>query len=141
VCTSPGTFTITWTLNDFLGPDYSFAITDATVSGAATGPVTFVPTVLADQGQTATGTTLVSGDTVGDVVLDVTFEVTYVPEGTTLHRRQHCDGHPRRELRGTTVFTDHRTCSDVVAGGCGRPRDATELHGLTASRSIVTTAL
>jgi hypothetical protein len=75
-----GAITITWTLEDILGPDYLFEITGTELSGAASGTVAFVPTTLDALGATAVGTTVIAGDTVGEVFLDVNFLVTFVPE-------------------------------------------------------------
>jgi hypothetical protein len=71
-CTSPGTFTVTWMIQNLAGADGE--VDSAVLSGAAEGDITdsFTPNPFTGEDQLIVGSSVVSGDTVGDVTLDVT---------------------------------------------------------------------
>jgi hypothetical protein len=71
-CTEPGTFTVTWTVENFAGADGE--VTEAVLSGAAEGDITdaFDPNPFAFDDELIVGSSEVSGDTVGTVTLDIT---------------------------------------------------------------------
>jgi hypothetical protein len=71
-CTEPGTFTVTWTIENLAGADGE--VTEAVLSGAAEGDITdsFDPNPFDADDETIVGSSEVSGDTVGTVTLDIT---------------------------------------------------------------------
>lgn len=71
-CTEPGTFTITWTIETFIGTEGE--VDSAVLSGAAEGDITdsFAPNPFDFDDDLIIGSSEVSGDTVGTVTLDVT---------------------------------------------------------------------
>jgi len=78
-CTEPGTFTITWTIETFIGTEGE--VVSAVQSGAAEGDITdsFAPNPFDFDDDTIVGSSEVSGDTVGTVTLDVT--IVYQSKG------------------------------------------------------------
>jgi hypothetical protein len=76
-CTEPGVFTVTWTIENRAGADGE--VTDATLSGAASGDITgsFDPNPFTFDDDTIVGSSEVSGDTVGTVTLDATVEFDF----------------------------------------------------------------
>lgn len=78
-CTTPGTYTLTWTIETFIGAEGE--VTSAVQSGAAEGDITdsFSPNPFDFDDDIILGSSVVSGDTVGTVTLDVT--ITYQSKG------------------------------------------------------------
>lgn len=78
-CTSPGTYTLTWTIDTSIG--FAGTVSSAVQSGAAEGDIadSFEPNPFTFDDDFVVGTSVVSGDTVGTVTLDVT--ITYQGKG------------------------------------------------------------
>ena len=78
-CTTPGTFTVTWTIETFIGTEGE--VTEAVLSGAAEGDITdsFSPNPFEFDDDVIVGSSVISGDTVGTVTLDVT--IVYQSKG------------------------------------------------------------
>jgi hypothetical protein len=71
-CTEPGTFTVTWTVENFAGADGE--VDSAVLSGAADEDITdsFAPNPFDADDALIVGSSEISGDTVGTVTLDIT---------------------------------------------------------------------
>lgn len=122
-CSAPGQYTITWTIDLAWGAPGE--VTSAVLSGAASGNVSFSPNPFSFSTDTLTGTSTVSGDTVGTVTLDVTIEL--VTKGTWTY-----DGSASVELDGsceappttpsTTAAPTSTTTSTIRAAALTQPR-------------------
>ena len=71
-CTTPGTFTVFWTIDNLVGADGE--VTSAVLSGAAEGDLSdaWTPNPFSSEDLATTASSLVSGDTVGTVTLEAT---------------------------------------------------------------------
>jgi hypothetical protein len=71
-CTTPGVFTVTWTVENFAGADGE--VDSAVLSGAADEDITaaFAPNPFDSDDDLIVGSSQISGDTVGTVTLDIT---------------------------------------------------------------------
>jgi hypothetical protein len=107
-CTEPGTFTITWTIETFIGTPGE--VTEAVLSGAAEGDITdsFAPNPFEFDDDFIVGSSEVSGDTVGPVTLDIT--IIYQSKGpfdfddsATVTLDGSCEAPPTTEESTTTT--------------------------------------
>lgn len=121
-CTTPGQYTITWTIDLPIGAEGE--VTSAVLSGAASGDVSFTPNPFPFFTGALTGTSTISGDTVGTVTLDVTIE--FITKGTFT-----VDGSASVELDGSceapptttpTTAAPATTSSTIQAAALTQPR-------------------
>jgi hypothetical protein len=97
-CTTPGVFTVTWTVENFAGADGE--VDSAVLSGAADEDITdsFAPNPFDFDDDLIVGSSEISGDTVGTVTLDIS--ITF-------------------DFKGPVVFDD--TAEVELDGSCEAP--------------------
>jgi hypothetical protein len=107
-CTTPGVFTVTWIIENLAGADGE--VDSAVLSGAAEGDITdaFAPNPFDGADAVIVGASEISGDTVGDVVLDVTIIFDFkgpfeFDDTATVTLDGSCEAPPTTEETTTTV--------------------------------------
>lgn len=120
-CTTPGQYTITWTIQLFYG--LNGQVTSAVLSGAAEGNVSFSPNPFQFFDEQLTGTSVIAGDTAGTVMLAVAFE--FQEKGTFTHTvgtELELDGSCEAPPSTTTTTLAPSTISTIQAAAVAQPR-------------------
>lgn len=120
-CTTPGQYTITWTIELFYG--LNGQVTSALLEGAAEGTVSFSPNPFQFVDEQLTGTSVIAGDTTGTVSIDIMIDFeskgTFHYEfGTSVDLDGSCEAPPST----TTTTLAPSTTSTIQAAAVSQPR-------------------